>query len=145
MSSGNKTRPTNASVAGFIARVEGDERRADCEALVALMQRVTGEPAVLWGDAIVGFGTYHYTYASGREGDAPLAAFSPRKGDLSVYLSCDAAASTALLAKLGRHKIGKSCLYLRRLADVDMAVLERLVAEAAADARQRYARAADKA
>ncbi len=114
----NKTKPTDASVAGFIARIEGDERRADCEALVALMQRVTGEPAVLWGEAIIGFGSYHYRYASGREGDAPLAGFSPRKGDISVYLSCDAAASSALLAKLGRHRIGKSCLYLRKLADV---------------------------
>ena len=139
MSSGNKTRPTDASVAGFIAGVEGDERRADCEALVALMQRVTGEPAVLWGEAIIGFGSYHYRYASGREGDAPLAGFSPRKGDISVYLSCDAAASSALLAKLGRHRIGKSCLYPRKLADVDMAVLEQLVKAAMQDVRQRYA------
>ena len=134
----NKTKPTDASVAGFIARVDGDERRADCEALVALMQRVTGEPAVLWGDAIIGFGTYHYRYASGHQGDAPLAGFSPRKGDISVYLSCDAAASTALLAKLGRHRIGKSFLYLRRLADVDMAVLEQLVVASMEDVRQRY-------
>jgi len=134
----NKTKPTDASVAGFIARVEGEERRADCDALVALMQRVTGAPAVLWGEAIIGFGSYHYRYASGREGDAPLAGFSPRKGDISVYLSCDAAASSTLLAKLGRHRIGKSCLYLRRLADVDMAVLERLVVAAMEDVRQRY-------
>jgi len=134
----NKTKPTDASVAGFIARAEGEERRADCDALVALMQRVTGAPAVLWGEAIIGFGSYHYRYASGREGDAPLAGFSPRKGDISVYLSCDAAASSVLLAKLGRHRIGKSCLYLRRLADVDMAVLERLVVAAMEDVRQRY-------
>ena len=134
----NKTKPTDTSVAGFIARIEGDERRADCEALVALMQRVTGEPAVLWGEAIIGFGSYHYRYASGREGDAPLAGFSPRKGDISVYLSCDAAAASALLATLGRHRIGKSCLYLRRLADVDMAVLEQLVVAAMEDVRQRY-------
>ena len=135
----NKTKPSDASVAGFIARVDGEERRADCEALVALMQRVTGEPAVLWGEAIIGFGSYHYRYASGREGDAPLAGFSPRKGDISVYLSCDAAAASALLATLGRHRIGKSCLYLRRLADVDMAVLEQLVVAAMEDVRQRYA------
>lgn len=134
----NKTKPSDASVAGFIARVDGEERRADCEALVALMQRVTGEPAVLWGEAIIGFGSYHYRYASGREGDAPLAGFSPRKGDISVYLSCDAAAASALLATLGRHRIGKSCLYLRRLADVDMAVLEQLVVAAMEDVRQRY-------
>lgn len=134
----NKTKPSDTSVAGFIARVDGEERRADCEALVALMQRVTGEPAVLWGEAIIGFGSYHYRYASGREGDAPLAGFSPRKGDISVYLSCDAAAASALLATLGRHRIGKSCLYLRRLADVDMAVLEQLVVAAMEDVRQRY-------
>ena len=112
----NKTRPTDASVAGFIARVDGEERRADCEALVALMQRVTGEPAVLWGEAIIGFGSYHYRYASGREGDAPLAGFSPRKGDISVYLTCDTPAQPALLARLGKHRMGKACLYLRRLA-----------------------------
>jgi len=139
----NKTRPTDASVGGFIGRVEGEERRADCEALVALMQRVTGEPAVLWGDALIGFGTYHYRYASGHQGDAPLAGFSPRKGDTSVYLSCDAAASAALLAKLGRHRIGKSCLYLRRLADVDMAVLEQLVVASMEDMRQRYPQGGD--
>ena len=107
------------------------------------MQRVTGEPAVLWGDALIGFGTYHYRYASGHQGDAPLAGFSPRKGDTSVYLSCDAAASAALLAKLGRHRIGKSCLYLRRLADVDMAVLEQLVVASMEDMRQRYPQGGD--
>lgn len=134
----NKTRATEASVAGFIANVESEERRGDCEALVALMETITGEPAVMWGPSIVGFGRYHYRYASGREGDAPLAGFSPRKGDISVYLSCDAAAASALLATLGRHRIGKSCLYLRRLADVDMAVLEQLVVAAMEDVRQRY-------
>lgn len=136
--SGNKTRPTDASVAGFIAAVEGEERRKDCEALVAMMERVTGQPAVLWGPAIIGCDSYHYRYASGREGDAPLAAFSPRKGDISVYLSCDAAASSGLLARLGRHKMAKACLYIRKLADVDMAVLEQLVVASMADARRRY-------
>ena len=134
----NKTQPTDASVAGFIAAIEVEERRRDCEALVAMMERVTGKPAVMWGANIVGFDTYHYTYASGREGDWMVAGFSPRKGDISMYLSCAAAASSALLAKLGRHRIGKSCLYLRKLADVDMAVLEQLVAAAMEDVRQRY-------
>lgn len=136
--SGNKTKPTTASVAGFIAAVEGEERRKDCKALVAMMERVTGQPAVLWGPAIIGCDSYHYRYASGREGDAPLAAFSPRKGDISVYLSCDAAASSGLLDRLGRHKMAKACLYIRKLADVDMAVLEQLVVESMVETKQRY-------
>lgn len=136
--SGNKTQPTTASVAAFIAAIESEERRNDCHALVAMMERLTGQPAVLWGPAIIGCDRYHYRYASGREGDAPLAAFSPRKGDISVYLSCDAAASSGLLARLGRHKMAKVCLYIRKLADVDMAVLEQLVADSMAETRQRY-------
>ena len=136
--SGNKTQPTTASVAAFIAAIESEERRNDCHALVAMMERLTGQPAVLWGPAIIGCDRYHYRYASGREGDAPLAAFSPRKGDISVYLSCDAAASSGLLARLGRHKMAKACLYIRKLADVDMAVLEQLVADSMAETRQRY-------
>ena len=136
--SGNKTQPTTASVAAFIAAIESEERRNDCHALVAMMERLTGQPAVLWGPAIIGCDRYHYRYASGREGDAPLAAFSPRKGDISVYLSCDAAASSGLLARLGRHTMAKACLYIRKLADVDMAVLEQLGADSMAETRQRY-------
>ncbi len=134
----NKTRPTGASVEAYIAAVGDEERRRDCEILAGLMTRVTGEPAVMWGDSIVGFGSYHYRYESGREGDAPLVGFSPRKGDISLYVLAGYEGEAALLARLGRHKAGKACLYLRRLADADPAVLEQLVAGAVSATRQRY-------
>lgn len=134
----NKTQPTPVDARACLAAIDDPVRRADCEALAALMERVTGQPAVMWGPSIVGFGSYHYRYASGREGDAPLAGFAARKGDISIYLSCDTAARAALLEQLGRHKIGKSCLYVRRLADVDMAVLEELVREAIATTATLY-------
>jgi len=128
----NKTLPTPADAQAYLSAIEDPARRADCLALVALMEQVTGAPPVMWGAAIVGFGSYHYRYASGREGDAPLAGFASRKGDISIYLSCDTEARAALLAKLGRHKMGKGCLYVRRLADVDLSVLEELVRESIA-------------
>jgi len=134
----NKTRPTGASVEAYIAAVGDEERRRDCEILAGLMTRVTGEPAVMWGDSIVGFGSYHYRYESGREGDAPLVGFSPRKGDISLYVLAGYEGEAALLARLGRHKAGKACLYLRRLADADPAVLEQLVVEAVEAMRRRY-------
>ena len=128
----NKTLPTPADAQAYLSAIEDPLRRADCEALAALMEQVTGAPPVMWGAAIVGFGSYHYRYASGREGDAPLAGFASRKGDISIYLNCDTEARAALLAKLGRHKMGKGCLYVRRLADVDLGVLEELVRESIA-------------
>jgi len=134
----NKTRPTGASVEAYIATVADEERRRDCEILASLMTRVTGEPAAMWGDSIVGFGSYHYRYESGREGDAPLVGFSPRKGDISLYVLAGYEGEAALLARLGRHKAGKACLYLRRLADADPAVLEQLVVEAVEAMRRRY-------
>lgn len=134
----NKTRPTGASVEAYIATVTDEERRRDCEILASLMTRVTGEPAAMWGDSIVGFGSYHYRYESGRKGDAPLVGFSPRKGDISLYVLAGYEGEAALLARLGRHKAGKACLYLRRLADADPAVLEQLVVEAVEAMRRRY-------
>ena len=134
----NKTRPTGLGVDAFLATVADEARRADCVQLLGLMGRVTGEPAVMWGDSIVGFGSVHYRYDSGREGDMPLVGFSPRKGDLSLYVLSGDEGEAALLARLGRHKAGKACLDVRRLADVDMAVLEELVAEAVAATRRRY-------
>ena len=123
-----KTKPTGASVADFIAGVDGEERRADCRALVELMSRVTGAEPAMWGPSIVGFGSYHYRYASGREGDWMLAGFSPRARELVVYVMAGFQGAEALLARLGRHKASSgSCLYIRRLADVDLAVLEELV------------------
>lgn len=134
----NKTKPTDASVRAYLDAIPDAARRQDCEAIVAMMSRVTGAQPVMWGDSIVGFDSYHYTYASGREGDAPLAGFSSRKGDISIYLSCEVPPTDALRERLGQHKMGKACLYVRRLEDVDANVLEQLVAEAAAATRARY-------
>ncbi|MBD8530758.1 MULTISPECIES: DUF1801 domain-containing protein [unclassified Massilia] len=134
----NKTLPTPADAHGYLAAIDDPVRRADCQALAALMERITGAPPVMWGASIVGCGSYHYRYASGREGDAPLAGFAPRKGDISIYLSCDLEARADLLAQLGRHKIGKACLYVRRLDEIDMAVLEQLVRESVAATEALY-------
>ncbi|MCC2973211.1 DUF1801 domain-containing protein [Massilia sp. IC2-476] len=134
----NKTKANGASVRAYLDAIPDAGRRADCEALAALMERVTGKPPVMWGDSIVGFDSYHYRYDSGREGDAPLAGFSSRKGDISLYLSCGEPELEELLGRLGRHKMGKACLYLRRLDDVDLNVLEQLVAQSATATRARY-------
>jgi hypothetical protein len=121
-------RPTGATVEDFLAAVPDANRRADALVLSELMLDVTGEPAAMWGPTIVGFGSYHYRYDSGHEGDAPLAGFSPRKQHLVVYLIGGYAERyPTLLEKLGPHKVGKSCLYLKRLATVDQAVLRELI------------------
>lgn len=122
-----KTVATTASVEDFIATVADDARRADCQALLRMMQGATGERACLWGSAIVGFGLWRYHSASGAQGDWPVVAFSPRKKDFSIYIMPGFAAQASLLARLGRHKTGKSCLYIKRLADVDHAVLQQLI------------------
>ncbi|HYF23583.1 MAG TPA: DUF1801 domain-containing protein [Caulobacteraceae bacterium] len=121
-----KTRPTSADVDTFLEAVEHPVRRADGQAVRALMERVTGEPAVMWGPSIVGFGSYHYRYASGHEGDATRVGFSPRAANLVLYVG-GFPEYEALLAKLGKHKRSRACLYLTKLADVDAAVLEEIV------------------
>jgi hypothetical protein len=122
------TRPTEQSVEDYLATVENSERRADAEKLSALMSEVTGEPPVMWGPSIIGFGSYHYRYASGRTGDWPLAGFSPRKQQLVVYLVGGFEDRyEKQLQQLGPHKTGKACLYLKRLADVDLDVLKSLI------------------
>ncbi len=129
----NKTKPTALAVEEFIEAVEHDGKRADAKALDALFRRVTGEEPVMWGPSMIGYGTYHYKYDSGREGDFLRTGFSPRKAKHSIYLMggyCDELTGTkndALLAKLGKYSQGKSCLYINKLTDVDMAVLEDLV------------------
>lgn len=134
----NKTQPARVSADDFLAAVSDPVRRADCHALVRMIASITGEPPVMWGPSIVGFGSYHYRYESGREGDFLAAGFAPRKGDLSIYLLAADARQGALLARLGKHKMGKSCLYVKRLADVDMAVLTQLVAGSVAELRRRH-------
>jgi hypothetical protein len=123
-----KTQPTAASVTAFIAAVPDAQRRADCQTVLKLMQQATGARPVMWGTAIVGFGAYRSTYASGRAGDWPVIAFAPRKNDLTLYLMPGYDQQQDLLARLGRHKTAKSCLYLKKLADVDLAVLTELIA-----------------
>ena len=120
-----KTRPTDVSVDAFLDAVGHPVRRADGKAVRAMMERVTGELAIMWGPSIVGFGTYHYRYASGHEGDMCRMGFSPRSANLVLYVG-GFPEYEALLAKLGKHKSSKACLYLNRLADVDPAVLEEI-------------------
>ncbi len=128
-----KTLPTDADVAAYLAGVDNSQRRADAQVLCARLAEWTGEPAVMWGPSIVGFGSHHYRYATGREGDTFAVGFAPRKQQLVVYLDgYDDEESAALLAKLGRHSTGKGCLYVKRLADVDSDVLRQLVQQSQA-------------
>lgn len=133
-----KTKFTGASVKDYIASRANEEQRNDCRALIALLKRITGKPARMWGPSIVGFGSYRYTYESGHSGEAPLAGFAIRGRDLVVYLSCEEKKQKSLLSRLGKHSMGKSCLYFRRLADLDQSVLERLVVGSIADVKRRY-------
>lgn len=123
----NKTQPTSVPVEEFLASVEHPVRRADGFALLELMRRATGQEPVMWGPSIVGFGTYHYRYGSGREGDSAAVGFSPRKAKLALYVLGYGTDTKELLARLGKYQTGVSCLYINTLEDVDLAVLEELV------------------
>ncbi|MFE6235616.1 DUF1801 domain-containing protein [Cellulosimicrobium sp. NPDC057862] len=127
MASENTTQPTDADVEAFLAAVEHPVRRRDAHRLVELLSRVTGEPPRMWGSSIVGFGTYHYRYASGREGDMAAAGFSPRKAATTVYLMDGVDVHAALLDRLGPHTVGKGCVYVKDLDAVDLGVLEEVV------------------
>jgi hypothetical protein len=133
----NKTKPTKLSVAAFIDALTDQAKRADAKALAKLMRRATGEAPKMWGPSIIGFGSYHYTYDSGRQGDTPLAGFSPRKAATVLYGVTGCSDSEVLLAKLGKHTTGKGCLYIKKLADVDQKVLEELVVKSVAAKRAR--------
>jgi len=125
----NKTRANDVSVDDFLAKVQSEQRRKDGRAVRDMMERITGEPAKMWGPSIIGFGTLHYRYESGREGDICRIGFSPRKPQLVFYLAASLPGRDALLARLGKHSTGKGCLYIKTLADVDQPVLEELIAE----------------
>jgi hypothetical protein len=133
----NKTKATNVSVSAYIEGLTDPRRRSEARELVEVMQRASGEKPKLWGPSIVGFGSYHYKYDSGREGDMPLISFSPRKAAMVLYSMLAHAEAKAVLAKLGRHTTGKGCLYIKRLADVDKTVLEALIKNAVAHHRAR--------
>jgi hypothetical protein len=122
-----KTKPTTVSLDEFLAKSVDPARHEDCRVIAAMMKKATGEEAVMWGASIVGFGRYKYKYESGREGEWMLVGFSPRKGDLALYIMPGFERYEALLAKLGEHKTGKSCLYVKSLAGIDLAVLKTLI------------------
>lgn len=132
-----KTVATDADVHAYIAALEPERRRAEAQQLLTLYERVTSEPATMWGPSIIGFGEYHYTYESGRSGTMCRSGFSPRKGKHSIYLIATVN-QDALLARLGRHKRERSCLYVNRLDQVDMAVLEEIIADNLAEMNRRY-------
>lgn len=134
----NKTKPTDASVEDYIASRANEQQHSDCQELMALLEKITRQPPKMWGPSIVGYGLYRYTYESGRTGEAPLAGFAIRGRELVVYLVAEGDRQKSLLSKLGKHKMGKSCLYFKRLADLDKSVLEQLVANSVAEVRRRY-------
>jgi len=136
-----KTKPTEVSAESHIAAIANEEQRNDAQTLVALMRRVTKQEPRMWGPSIVGFGSYHYKYASGHQGDSALAAFAVRGSELVVYIAAGFEGRDVLLAKLGKHKTGKVCVYIRRLANVDLKVLETLVARSVAETKRRYSQA----
>jgi hypothetical protein len=124
-----QTIPTKASVSGFLAKVKDPQKRADSKEIAAMMQEASGERPVMWGPAIVGFGSYHYKYASGREGDMPIIGFSPRKQSLTLYIMRGFEGSGVLLKKLGKFETSVACLYIKRLDDVDRSTLRKLIRE----------------
>ncbi len=134
----NKTRPGKQSVSEFIKSIDDKDQRADVKKIAARMRKATGKNARMWGSGIVGYGEYHYKYASGREGDFMITGFSPRKQSISVYIMPGFASFGGLMKKLGKHKTGKSCLYINRLSDVDEKVLQKLIDDSVKLMRQQY-------
>ncbi len=134
-----KNKPTDESVEAFLAAIPDDERRKDCRVIARMMQQATKAKPKMWGAGMVGFGNYHYKYASGREGDWFLTGFSPRKHALTVYIVAGFTQYDALLNKLGKYKTGKSCLYVKRLDDIDVPVLEELIKASVDHVSQAYA------
>jgi hypothetical protein len=134
----NKTKATEASVQSYLSAIKDEARRKDCGTLAKLMAGATKHQPKMWGTSIVGFGTYHYKYESGREGDSCLTGFSSRKGDITIYLGESFPGREGLLSKLGRYKAAGGCLYVRKLGDVDLKVLEQMVIGAVAERKRRH-------
>ena len=134
----NKTKPAGASVEDYIASRANEQQRADCRELMALLAKITAQRPKMWGPSIVGYGSYRYTYESGHSGEAPLAGFAIRGRELVVYLAPYHSGLEPLLAKLGPHKMTKSCLHLKRLAEVDKSVLQKVIGESIAETKRRY-------
>jgi len=138
-----KTKPTDASIDEYLASRASPEQLTDCKAIMAMCERVTKHQPKMWGPSIVGYGSYTYTYESGHSGQACLAGFAIRGKELVVYLSAENPTQVELLAKLGKHKMGKACLYFKRLADLDATVLEALIAGSVAEVKRRYPNTGD--
>ena len=136
-----KTRPTDASVEAFLDAVEDERKRSDARVVAGMMAEITGATGVMWGSSIVGFGSYHYRYASGREGDFLETGFSPRKRALTLYVMAGFSEYDDLLGRLGKHTTGKSCLYVKRLSDIDLDVLRELLERSVAHIREKYSAA----
>lgn len=136
----NKLKPTDESIAEFLGNIPDPRRRADAAKLVAMMERLSGEPARVWGYGIVGFGSYCYKYDSGREGEAGRIGFSPRARELVVYLVDGYAGKEEQLRRLGKHRIGKCCLYIKKLSDVDETVLEEMISDSLKYMDEKYPR-----
>lgn len=134
----NKTNYTDASVAEYIDSRANEQQRADCKELMAIFKKITKKTPKMFGPSIVGYGSFTYTYDTGRSGESPLAAFAIRGRDLVVYLSCEEEKNQSLLSKLGKHKMGKSCLYFRQFDDLDRSVFEKLVVASIQEAKDRY-------
>src|SRR5687767_11418503 len=134
----NKTRPTDASVEAHIASRANEQQRSDCRELMALLEMVTRQSPRMWGPSIVGYGSYRYTYESGRTGEAPLAGFAIRGRELVVYLDAEGDRQKSLLSKLGKHKMTKTCLYFKQMADLNKSMLKQLVTNSVAEVRRRY-------
>ena len=134
----NKTQPTNASVEAYIAARANEQQRQDCQALMAMFEKITRQPPKMWGPSIVGHDSYRYTYDSGHSREAPVVGFAIRGRELVVYMLAEGAGQEDLLSRLGKHRMGKSCLYFKRLADLDGAVLQQVVAHSIAEVKRRH-------
>lgn len=134
----NKTKATKQSVAKFLNGVADEQKRRDCKTLARMMKEISGAPAVMWGESLVGYGRYHYKYASGHEGDFFLTGFSPRAQNVTVYIMTGFDKQRKLLAKLGKHKTGKSCLHLKKLDDIDLDVLAEMIRQSVRRMKEAY-------
>ena len=134
----NKTKENSASVAAFLNAIDDKRKRSDAKKVATMMRKATGNRAKMWGSSIVGFGSYHYKYVSGREGNWAIVGFSPRKQDLTIYIMPGFAEFRALMKKLGKYKTGKSCLYLKKLEDIDENILQKLISDSVKLMRKRY-------
>jgi hypothetical protein len=134
----NKTKETTSSVDAFIDKVPDETKRDDSHRLVEIMEELSGFKAKMWGPSIIGFGSYHYKYESGREGDAPLVGFSPRKAEFSLYLSHEFEKRDELLGKFGKHTTAKACIYFKRLSDIDEAVLKKMITASLKYMKKKY-------